>query len=128
MTPDQILGDHLPPIVALAQRLREVVRQAAPEAWEAAYLEWHAIGYRHPDAGYFCGIFPYTDHLKLYFEYGKFLPDPDRLLQGDGRQTRYLVVESLEDIEAEYIAYLVRESIALKSDVARTNKKRSASR
>ncbi len=128
MTPDQILGDHTPSIVDLVQRLRQVVRQAAPEAREAAYPEWHAIGYRHPDAGYFCGIFPYADHLKLYFEYGKFLPDPGRLLRGDGRQTRYLVVASLEDIGAEYIQQLVRESIALKSDLARTNKKRPTSR
>ena len=103
MTPEQILANHIPPVVALAQRLRQVVLQAAPEAQEAAYPGWHAIGYRHPSAGYICGIFPYADHLKLYFEYGKFLPDPERLLQGDSRQTRYLVIESANDMKAEVL-------------------------
>ncbi|MSQ06222.1 MAG: DUF1801 domain-containing protein [Dehalococcoidia bacterium] len=127
MTPEQILADHIPPIVALAQRLRQLMLQAAPEAREAAYPGWHAIGYRHPQAGYFCGIFPYADHLKLYFEYGKFLPDPEHRLQGDGRQTRYLVIESPENIHAGYISQLVKDSIALKSDTARTSKQRPAS-
>ncbi|MBM3943811.1 MAG: DUF1801 domain-containing protein [SAR202 cluster bacterium] len=76
-----------------------------------------------PGSRLFCGIFPYADHIKLYFEYGRFLPDPQRRLQGDGRQTRYLVIESGADIEPDYITQLVRDSIALKSDVARTNKR-----
>lgn len=127
MTPDQILTDHIPPIVTLAQRLRGLVLQGVPEAQEVAYPGWHAIGYRHHDAGYFCGIFPFADHIKLYFEYGRFLPDPGRILQGDGRQTRYLVIKSSEEIDAGYINQLVKDSIALKSDMARTSKKRPAS-
>jgi hypothetical protein len=26
---------------------------------------WRGIGYRHPDAGYFCGIFPFKTHVGL---------------------------------------------------------------
>jgi|GEM_PF-1826221 len=55
VTPEDILATHIPPVVDLAQRLREVISQAEPEAREAAYPGWHAIGYRHREAGYFAG-------------------------------------------------------------------------
>ncbi len=70
--------------------LRGLIRDALPEVEEAARPGWHAIGYRHPDQGYLCGIFPHDDAVKLGFEFGMLLPDPDRLLSGDGKQLRYV--------------------------------------
>lgn len=56
-------------------------------------MGWKGIGYRDPQAGYFAGIFPQRDHVRLLFEHGARLDDPDGILQGEGvRQVRWIVV------------------------------------
>jgi hypothetical protein len=60
-----------------------------PEAREVAYPGWHAIGFRHPKAGYVCGIFPFEGSVRLVFEWGVLLRDDARLLQPGGRQVRF---------------------------------------
>ena len=113
MKPEYILADHSSRIRALAQRLRRVIRRAVPEAIEVAYPTWHAIGYRHPKAGYFCGIFPYEDHIKIYFEHGIRLPDPHGVLEGDGRQTRYVCVQGAKDVRTTALKELLSAAINL---------------
>ena len=92
-TPDDILAGLMPEVHALAQRLRQLVRETVPEAAEVANPGWHSLGYHHPEAGYFCGIFPQEDKVKLGFEFGALLPDPDGVLEVVGKQLRYLVLE-----------------------------------
>ena len=92
--------------------LRLVVREAAPEATELGYLGWRGIGYRHLAAGYFCGIFPQSDHVRLLFEYGRHLPDPDGLLTEGGTQTKWMLVREIDAIVEEQIAALVEMAVA----------------
>ena len=61
VTPEALLDGCPAPITELAQRLREIARDAVPGATEAGYGGWRAIGYRHSQAGYLFGIF-----LSLY--------------------------------------------------------------
>jgi hypothetical protein len=114
LSPEDILASQPPPVASLANRLRTIVRAAVPEAVEAAYPGWRAIGYRHPKSGYFCGIFPLGDHVKLYFEYGAFLPDPTGLLKGATKQTRYVVVRSAKDIKAAPLKDLLEAAVAFR--------------
>ena len=94
MTPDELLDDHTPAVRALAQRLRRLVRSVCPEASERAsvrvYPGWHGLGFHNPDVGFFCGIFPLADSVRLLFEHGALLDDHDGLLTGGGSQTRYV--------------------------------------
>ena len=107
---------HSPPIIMLVNQLRTIIKDMVPELKEVAYPGWHAIGYRHPEAGYLCGIFPFEDHIKVYFEYGKFLFDPDKVLTGDGKQVRYIRVEKSGDIKSKSIANLLMESIDFRTN------------
>ncbi len=79
-------------VVGLIQQLRTFLRTEVPTAVERVYWGWCAIGYRDAQAGYICGLFPQKEHIRLYFEHGAALPDPAGLLQGDTRQTRYVVL------------------------------------
>lgn len=79
-------------VVELIQQLRVFLRTEVPSAVERVYWGWCALGYRDPQAGYFCGLFPQKDHIRLYFEHGVALPDPLGILEGETRQTRYLVL------------------------------------
>ena len=111
ITPEDILRDHSPPVVELVAELRKIVRKTLPEVAEKAYPGWQAIGYRHPDAGYLCGIFPYEDSIKVYFEYGKYLPDPDSLLEGDTKQTKYYALEVGDKIKKKSFENLLLASV-----------------
>jgi hypothetical protein len=98
-------------IVVMIQQLRDFLRTEVPTAVERVYWGWCAIGYRDPQAGYFCGLFPQKDHIRLYFEYGAALPDPSGLLQGDIRQTRYLVLRPGDEIPEAPLRALLRAAL-----------------
>jgi len=111
--PEDILASHNPEVRALAERLRKIIHDTVPAAIEAAYPGWHSIGYHHPDSGYFCGIFPQNDRVKLGFEFGVLLPDPDRLLEGAGTQVRYVNIRDRKDIRVRALKKLLVEAINL---------------
>jgi hypothetical protein len=93
----------------LAVRTRDAVLAADPDLSERLYPGWRGVGYRHPEAGYVCGIFPQPDgEVRLLFEHGAALPDPDGVLQGSGTQTRYVVVGELDP---ELVARYVQQAI-----------------
>ena len=110
---EDILESHSPPVRALVERLRQIIRETVPDATEAAHPVWHSLGYRHPEGGYFCGIFPQNDGVDLAFEFGVLLPDPDGLLQGTGKQVRYLRLKSDKDIRVRALKKLLLAAISL---------------
>ena len=116
ITPDHILLGHSPRVRAIVARLRELVRTTVPDAREKAYPVWHGIGYRHPDCGYFCGVFPQEDCVRLLFERGVLLPDPDGLLEGKGKQTRYVDIRRQKDIRVRPLKRLIKAALAYRRD------------
>ena len=106
-----ILRPYTPRIKALAGRLRVLVRDVLPTAEERAMVGWKGIGYRDPQAGYVCGVFPQEDHVRLLFEHGAALEDPDRLLMGTTKQTRHIEVRSVRDIRVRAIGRLIRAAV-----------------
>lgn len=114
LAPEHILARHTVAIRNLTNRLRKLIRAAAPEAVEVPYPGWHAIGYRHPACGYFCGLFPYDDHVKLIFEFGILLDDPFGLLEGEGKQVRQITFRRARDIQAEPINFFIEQALRLR--------------
>ncbi len=108
-----IFASHTRDFRDLTQRLRELVNQAVPEAGGKVHPGRHGFGFHGPNAGYFCGIFPQTDCVKLGFEFGRPLPDPQGLLQGDGKRIRYPVLEPGERLPVESISDLISASLAI---------------
>jgi hypothetical protein len=113
--PEDILAWHTPEVRSIAERLRDLVRQAVPAATERVYPGFYAIAYRHPKNGYFCGIFPQVDSVNLLFERGALLPDPYGLLEGAGQQVRYLVIHNSDDIPTEPIKELLMAALHVPS-------------
>lgn len=110
---DALLADYRPAVRAMVAALRGVVRATVSDAIEAVYHRWRGIGYRHPQAGYFCGIFPQADHVRLLFEFGILLPDPTAVLEGNGKQTRYLTIHDAQALPVAAIRQLIGEALAL---------------
>ena len=68
---------------------------------------------RHPRKGYFCGVFPLTDAVKLCFENGRLLSDPEELLEGHGKKVRYVIFRDTDDLRNASIKKLLIASINL---------------
>jgi hypothetical protein len=112
LTVDQLLDQHVPPVQAIAQRLRELVRRTVPEAKERVYPGWHAVGYVHPEAGYFGAIFPREDQVKLCFEWGAELPNPHHILTGNQKRVRYVVISDELEIPESAIVEMIQAAMA----------------
>ena len=93
ITPEALLADYPLEIRDTADQLRLLVKQTIPAVREVAYPGWRGIGYHHPQRGYFCAIFPQENGVRLAFEHGVDLPDPDNLLEGNGKQVRYVTIQ-----------------------------------
>jgi len=119
------VDDHLKQIPAATRPIVEsalaVVRSAAPAAEEVVYQSsrprsggfmWKLVHYRSGD-GYVVGIGTFTKHAALFFYRGRELADPGRLLQGSGKDTRFVALREPADAEAEAVQQLVREAFAL---------------
>ena len=110
---EEILADHTSEVRALSERLRKLVLQTVPTAAEVAYPGWHGIGYHHSESGYFCGIFPRKDRVQLGFEFGALLPDPNGVLEGTGKQVRYVMIREGKEIRVGAIKKLLLAAIDL---------------
>jgi hypothetical protein len=119
--------DEIPPEVLLegypidirdaAAALRGIVREAVPDAVERVRGGWRLIGYEVP-AGrrrrYFAYIAPEPIHIHLGFEYGAWMADPDRLLEGAHlklKQVRYTTFTPGQTIPIEPLVALTREAV-----------------
>jgi hypothetical protein len=71
--------------------VREAVLAGEPDLTERVYRGWHGIGFWYPDAGYVRTIYPREQEqaVRLLFEHGVRLDDPEGLLEGAGTQTRF---------------------------------------
>lgn len=108
-----ILQGHAPQVRLIVETLRKLIRETAPVAQESAHAKWHSIHYNDPQVGYFCGIFPMDDSVILVFEFGILLPDPERILEGTGKQIRSIRVRSIDDIPAPALKNLILAALAL---------------
>ena len=96
----------------LAAWIREAVLEADPDLTERIYHGWRGVGFRHPEAGYVCAIYPRSEWIVLLFEHGASMPDPDGILLGDGKQTRFVrVTEPSVELRAQILAY-VQQAVA----------------
>ncbi len=110
---DRILVDHDRHVTELLLRCRTVILTAMGEATERVYQGWHGLGFHHPVAGYVCAVFPGEGSVRVGFEHGHLLSDPDGYLVGAGKQVRYLVVEAWDRHIADVLTELVAEAIRL---------------
>jgi hypothetical protein len=104
------------PIVDLARRLRSIVRRAQPDAIERLRSGWALVGYDIPlgrNKRYFAFIAPERRHIHLGFEYGAWMSDPDRILEGAHlklKKVRFLTFEAGAELDRPALLRLTREA------------------
>jgi hypothetical protein len=113
--PEALLADFPPGHIAIAERLRTLVKDAVPDALERVRSGWRLIGFdlpRRRGTTFFAWIWPQPEHVHLGFPLGIAMTDPDRVLDGAGitKQARWLTYDSVADIDEAVARRLIDEA------------------
>ena len=111
-----LIDKFAPTHLRLIGAMRRSLLKRLPTAYEVVYeyRAWFVISYSPSERGYegVLAIRGSADGVRLYFNRGKGLPDPEKLLQGSGGQTRWIHVEGASTLARPAVARLVDEAIA----------------
>ena len=112
-----LIDKFAPANLRLIGAMRKSLRLRLPTAYEVVY-EYHNLGavvisFSPNERGYegALAIRATADGVKLYFNQGKELPDPEKLLQG-ASQTRWIDVEGASTLARPEVVSLIEEAIA----------------
>lgn len=106
------------PIVRAAIR---TVKEVAPKADEITYRSqpprsnramWKIVRYA-VDGAYVVGIGTFPNHSSLFFYRGRELDDGSGLLQGGGKDLRFITLRAPADAERPVVKRLVRKAFKL---------------
>lgn len=117
--PELFLSGYPTEIQEIADRLRRVVRDAAPTAIERVRTGWRLIGYDLPvgrGTRYFAWVAPEPEHVHLGFQHGVWMADPEQLLRGahlNLRKVRYVTYVPGDVIPIGVLERYTREAAAL---------------
>jgi hypothetical protein len=111
-----LIDKFAPTHLRLTGAMRRSLRKRLPTAHEVVYeyRDCFVISYSPNEHGYegVLAIRGSADGVRLYFNRGKGLPDPEKLLQGSGNQTRWIHVEGASTLARPAVAHLIDEAIA----------------
>jgi hypothetical protein len=110
-----LLTTRPPGIADTAAAVVTCVQLVRPDLSPKVRTGWGSVNFRHARAGFVCAVFPMQEHVDLVFEHGRLLSNDSGLLQGDGRQVRYVRFRPGDHIPEDDIALLLAEAIALRS-------------
>ena len=111
-----LIAKFAPAHLRLIGAMRRWLRKRLPTAHEVVYeyRDWFVISYSPNEHGYegVLAIRASANGVKLYFNQDKELPDPAKLLQGSGKQTRSIDMEGASTLARPEVASLIDEAIA----------------
>lgn len=101
-------------IADLALALREIILEEQPDAAESVYQVytvaiWFGFSAKMKDR--FCYITTHAGHINLGFPRGATLPDPNRILQGEGKTMRHIKFKSLAELERPFVRRYIQAAI-----------------
>ncbi len=111
-----LIAKLVPAHLRLINAMRRSLRKRLPTAHEVVYeyRDFIVISFSPNEHGYdgVLAIRASAEGVRLYFNRGKELPDPEKLLQGSGKQTRLIDVEGASTLALPAVARLIDEAIA----------------
>jgi hypothetical protein len=112
----RLIAKFAPAHQRLLGAMRRCLRKRLPTAHEVVYEYRDCVVISHsPNERGYEGVFAIrasANGVKLYFNRGKGLPDPEKWLQGSGNLTRWIPVEGASTLARPAVARLIDEAIA----------------
>jgi hypothetical protein len=113
---NRLLAEFAPTHQRLIGTTRRRLRKLMPSAHEVVYEYKDAIviSYSPTGRGYegVIGIRVSAEAVRLFFNRGPELPDPAKLLQGSGKQTRWIHLEGAATLSRPEVVGLIEEALA----------------
>ncbi len=112
---DDFLSRYDEPIFRNALTLRKVIIATLPNIIEQVDMPAKMIAYCYGQkySELICTIIPSKKGLKLGFNWGTELPDPEHLLEGKGKISRYVEIKSEEQIKSQAIKILLKSVLSI---------------
>ena len=111
-----LIAKFAPAHQRLIGEMRRSLRTRLPTAHQLVYeySDCFVISYSPSERGYegVLAVRASADGVRLYFNRGKGLPDPEKLLRGSGNQARWLQVEGASTLTRTAVACLIDEAVA----------------
>ena len=111
-----LVASFAPAHQRLIAAMRQSLRKRLPTAHEVVYeyRDSFVISYSPNERGYegVLALRASADGVRLYFNRGKGLPDPEKLLRGSGNQTRWIHLEGASTLARPAVARLIDEALA----------------
>jgi len=111
-----LIAKFAPAHLRLLDAMRRWLRKRLPTAHEVVYeyRDFFVISYSPNERGYegVLAIRASANGVRLYFNRGKELPDPAKLLHGSGNQTRWIHLEGASTLARPEVARLINEALA----------------
>jgi hypothetical protein len=104
---DRTIGD-------LALALRAIILEEVSDASESIYQLYTVaiwFGFSGKMKDMFCYIATSAGHINLGFPRGATLPDPNRVLEGEGKLMRHIKFTNTEQLHRNYVRRYIRASI-----------------
>lgn len=98
---DEIVSSVSPHARDLAERARSLIQAVFPAIVEVPWPRQRVIGYGvgpKKMSEHFCYISVSKNHINLGFMYGAELPDPEGLLEGEGKLLRHVRITQSEQL------------------------------
>jgi hypothetical protein len=117
MLPERFIKKHLemvpPELRDIVLEIRSIVARIAPQATESQHSRGFSYYFKQrggPVSAGICQIGIFSDHIRLGFIHGAFLPDPQGLLVGDPKYKKHLRIYHYDEAPWEYISELILHS------------------
>jgi hypothetical protein len=111
-----LIAEFAPAHLRLIGAMRRSLRTRLPTAHELIYeyRDFFVISYSPNEHGYegVLALRASANGVSLYFNRGKDLPDPAKLLQGSGNQTRSIELKGASTLARPEVARLIDQAIA----------------
>jgi hypothetical protein len=110
---DAFLSSYNEEVFTNALKLREVLLANLPDITEQIDVPARMIAYCYGQryADMICTIIPSKKGIKLGFYKGNELPDPNKLLEGTGKISRYVEIKSDGEIRSTALKKLILNAL-----------------
>jgi hypothetical protein len=118
------LSQYSTEVLTHALLVREVLLKQLPDITEQLDLSAKMVAYCYGQkyADLICVLIPSKKGLKLGFNRGIDLPDPDKILEGTAKMSRYVVIKSKEKIKSAALKQLLKAALlAYKERIKKTD-------
>ena len=108
---DEIVANVSPHVRQLAEQARSLIQAVYPSVVEVPWPKQRVIGYGvgpKKMSEHFCYLSVSKNHINIGFMYGAELPDPEGLLDGEGKLLRHVRITQPEQLSNPALRQLIK--------------------